>query len=48
MTALRQRMLEDTQSRNLSPLTQRALAEHVSRFACHFDRPPATRFREET
>ena len=36
MTPLRQRMLEDMQIRNLSPLTQRAYAEHVSRFARHF------------
>ena len=30
MTPLRQRMLEDMQMRNLSPLTQRAYIEHVS------------------
>jgi site-specific recombinase XerC len=29
-------MLEDMQIRNLSPLTQRAYAEHVARFARHF------------
>ena len=37
MTSLRQRLLEDMQIRNLSPLTQRAYVEHVSRFARHFD-----------
>lgn len=41
MTPLRQRMLEDMQVRNLSPLTQRAYVEHVSRFARHFGRSPA-------
>src|SRR5436309_2649321 len=41
MTPLRQRMLEDMQIRNLSPLTQRAYAEHVSRFARHFEWSPA-------
>lgn len=41
MTPLRQRMLEDMQVRNLSPLTQRAYLEHVSRFARHFGRSPA-------
>jgi integrase len=34
-------MLEDMQVRNLSPLTQRAYVEHVSRFARHFGRSPA-------
>jgi hypothetical protein len=29
MTPLRQRMLEDMQVRNLSPLTQRSYVEHV-------------------
>ena len=38
MTSLRQRMLEDMQIRNLSPLTPRAYVEHVSRFARHFSR----------
>ncbi len=41
MTPLRQRMLEDMQVRNLSPLTQRAYLEHASRFARHFGRSPA-------
>ena len=41
MTPLRQRMLEDMQVRNLSPQTQRAYLEHVSRFARHFDQSPA-------
>ena len=41
MTSLRQRMVEDRQVRNLSPLTQRAYVEHVSRFARHVGRSPA-------
>ena len=41
MTSLRQRMLEDMQIRNLSPLTQRAYVDHASRFARHFGRSPA-------
>jgi integrase/recombinase XerD len=41
MTPLRQRMLEDMQVRNLSPLTQRSYVEHVARFARHFGRSPA-------
>ena len=47
MTQLRQRMLEDMQIRNLSPLTQRAYVEHVSRFARHFGRSPAVLGPEE-
>jgi len=47
MTPLRQRMLEDMQIRNLSPLTQRAYVEHVSRFARHFGRSPALLGPEE-
>lgn len=41
MTSLRQRMLEDMQVRNLSPHTQRAYAENISKFARHFGRSPA-------
>ena len=41
MTALRQRMLEDMQVRNLSPHTQRAYVENVARFARYFGRSPA-------
>jgi hypothetical protein len=48
MTPLRQRMLEDMQVRNLSPLTQRAYLEHVSRFARHFGRSPARRARRQS
>ena len=40
MTALRQRMLEDMQVRDLSPHTQRAYVQQVSRFARHFGRSP--------
>jgi len=47
MTPLRQRMLEDMQLRNLSPLTQRSYVEHVSRFARHFGRSPAVLGSEE-
>ena len=47
MTSLRQRMLEDMQVRNLSPLTQRAYVEHVSRFARHVGRSPALLGPEE-
>ena len=47
MTSLRQRMLEDMQVRNLSPLTQRSYVEHVSRFARHFGRSPARLGPEE-
>ena len=47
MTPLRQRMVEDMQIRNLSPLTQRAYTEHVARFARHFRRSPAQLGPEE-
>ena len=47
MTALRQRMLEDMQIRNLAPATQRSYVEHVSRFARHFGRSPAALGAEE-
>ncbi len=41
MTPLRQRMLEDTQIRRLSPHTQRMYLAAVARFAQHFGRSPA-------
>lgn len=41
MTALRQRMLEDMQVRNLAPQTQRTYLEQISRFARHFHGSPA-------
>jgi len=47
MTPLRQRMLEDMQVRNLSPLTQRAYIEHVSRFARHVGQSPTALGPEE-
>jgi hypothetical protein len=47
MTPLRQRMLEDMQVRNLSPLAQRAYLEHVSHFARHFGGRPAQLGLEE-
>jgi site-specific recombinase XerD len=40
-------MFEDMQVRNLSPHTQRAYIEHVSRFARHFQRSPAELGAEE-
>jgi integrase/recombinase XerD len=41
MTVLRQRMAEDMQIRNLSPLTQSSYLQQISSFARHFDKPPA-------
>jgi hypothetical protein len=41
MTPLRQRMIEDTQVRNLSPPTLRAYTENVARAARYFRRCPA-------
>ena len=41
MTALRQRMLEDMQVRQLSPHTQRAYIANVAQFARHIGRSPA-------
>jgi site-specific recombinase XerD len=40
MTALRQRMVEDMQLRNLSPETQVSYLGHVARFARYFHRSP--------
>lgn len=40
MTSLLRRMLEDMQVRNLSPHTQVAYVQQVSRFARHFERSP--------
>ena len=40
MTSLRQRMIEDMQVRNLSPLTQSTYVLQVSLFARYFGKPP--------
>ena len=40
MTSLRQRMVEDMQVRNLSPLTQKCYVQQVSLFARHFNKSP--------
>ena len=40
MTPLRQRMIEDMQVRNLSPLTQTSYVQQVSLFARHFNQSP--------
>lgn len=40
MTPLRQRMIEDMQVRNLSPLTQSTYVLQISLFARYFGKPP--------
>lgn len=47
MSPLRRRMIEDMQVRNLSPHTQRAYIEQVSRFARHFGTSPVMLGPEE-
>src|SRR5215472_6538531 len=47
MTPLRQRMLEDMQVRNLSPLTQASYVQQVSLFARHFKKSPEVLGPEE-
>lgn len=47
MSPLRRRMIEDMQVRNLSPHTQRAYVEQVSRFARHFGTSPVMLGPEE-
>jgi hypothetical protein len=40
MTILRQRMIEELQMRNLSPHTQSAYIQQISRFARYFAKSP--------
>ena len=40
MTALRRRLLEDMQVRQLSPQTQRAYVNNIAQFARHFGQSP--------
>ena len=47
MTALRRRLLEDMQVRQLSPHTQRAYVNNIAQFARHFGQSPAARGPEE-
>ena len=47
MTLLRQRMTEDMQVRNLSPLTQALYLQQVSRFARKFGKSPQALGPEE-
>ena len=47
MTALRRRMLEDMQIRNLQPSTQETYIQQVARFAKHFGKSPAKLGPEE-
>ncbi len=47
MTPLRQRMLEDMQLRNLSPLTQASYVQQVSLFARYFEKSPEVLGPEE-
>ena len=47
MTALRQRMTEDMQVRNLSLNTQKSYLQQITRFARHFDKSPVLLGPEE-
>ena len=47
MTALRERMIQDMQIRNLSPRTIECYVQHVGRFAKHFGRSPEQLGAEE-
>jgi integrase/recombinase XerD len=40
MSPLRRRMIDDMQTRNLTPNTQRVYVAQVVRFACHFHKSP--------